>query len=177
MKQLIFATVFLFAGFSFAETVTEDISSLRKWKAVKVSDHTLMGEDACMASTVKSGHRLEVYSAKKGEKFAEPTIHAILNDLSEDVYRGKIRFNSGETFTMTYASREGMPEGVQSLMVRFEDREEIVRLIRAKNTARVDSYNSEGQRVNRTTFSLSGSSRTVRSQFENCDLKFENLEL
>ena len=55
----------------------------------------------------------------------------------------------------------------QVFVGKFKDKDQMIRLIRAKNRFQVTFYAASGS-VARETFSLRGSSRTVKTMFERC---------
>jgi len=161
---------------SFAEeTKTEEISKLRKWSSYKVQNHSAWGNEACVASTQTKDAILEVYAEKVNETdFTEPTVQMVFSGIEEQVYSAVIWTDKIRRVSMTLAS-QSLTEGTQAVVARLSNRSNIIKALRAHNTANVRLLDAKGKSIKRFRFSLSGSSKTIAAQFKACELKFEEL--
>lgn len=164
-----------FAQISNAEVVLEEIvrKGRKKWTASVVEGHMASQKTVCMAVTESKNARLEVYAEKsKHGNFVEPLVQIVLKD-SVPVVGGSLLPNrSTKRYAVTVTTPEN-PSGEthQVLVAKYTERERLIHAIRAKRTLRLDLYNQEGRRVDRITFSLSGSSNAVKKQFSHCGLE------
>jgi hypothetical protein len=184
MKKLILTSLLISSSFYAcslsAEEVVNELGSLRKWKAQKVEDHKAWGEAACLAFTTKDNSRLEVYAEEnkdQQDEYIEPTVQITANSGFAKFLRAEMKIDNRRdmSFNLTLANKD-QQNGTQVALARLSDREKIIELLRAKNTATVNFYDESGKRVESVRYSLSGSSRSIGTfQFPKCDLKFSEL--
>lgn len=181
MKKLILIISLLInsMGITFAEDVTSNIGSLRKWKAVKISDHLAWGQEGCMAYTVGDSSRLEVYSEKErsGNGFVEPTVQVVTEEAFPTFFRATLKIDnrSDMTFELSLANLDQGNER-QVALVPLDSREGLIDLMERKNNAHVTFYDQDNKLVKKVIYSLSGSQKTIGSfMFPACALKFTDL--
>lgn len=172
--KLILAVLFSVGLASAEEVVTEEIINFKKWSAYKMTGHSAWGTEACIASTSGRDSIVEIYAEKVAEGYTEPTIQVLFSGVEEQVYSATIETDKGGRKLMTLASTPAA-EGMQAVMARLKDRDSLILAIRRYNTLTVRLRNVKGRTIQRLRFSLSGSSKTIKTQFESCGLKFEGL--
>jgi hypothetical protein len=166
-------------GLTFAENVISDIGSLRKWKAVKVSDHLAWGQEGCVAYTLGDTSRLEVYAERErtGEDFTEPTVQVVSESGFPKFFRATLKIDnrSDMSFELSLANLD-QNNATQVALATLDDREDIISLLERKNSAHVTFFDKDNRSVKKVVYSLSGSQKTIGSHlFPACDLKFTDL--
>lgn len=180
MKIFLIATLLFGSSSLLAEDVIDDLGSLRQWKAQKIEDHKAWNESGCIAFTDKDNSRLEVYAEESKDiqgSYIEPTIQVVANQGFPKFFRAQMKIDnrSDLSFNMTLANKD-QANGTQVALARLSGREEMIDLLRKRNSARVSFYNKSGSVVKTVDYSLSGSSRTIGTYlFPKCDLKFSEL--
>lgn len=162
-----------------AEEVTSSLGTFKKWKALKVRDHVTSTLNSCVAYTIGTASRLEVYAeeeANKPDSYIEPTVQVITDSNFNQYFSALLKIDNRNDmkFSLTLAASNST-EGSQMAMARLKDRKELIRLLRAKNSAHVYFYDLQGKVTKKVVYSLAGSSRTIgRFQFEQCQLAVSN---
>lgn len=177
MKYILILFALSFAQTTFAETIVETIAENKKWIANKIDNHSAWTTSACVASTLGDSNNsiLEIYAEKLNTgEYAEPTIQLLFAAGAKEVFSGEASTENGKKWNMTRASTPIDPN-VQALIARIDDRDTMVDNIKKYNTFTVKLKDVKGKTISTLKFSLSGSSKTVSSQFENCQLSFDVL--
>ncbi len=166
-------------GLTLAEDVISDIGSLRKWKAVKVSDHLAWAQEACVAYTSGDNSRLEVYAEreKSGDEFVEPTVQVVTEAGFPRFHRATLQIDnrSDMSFELTLANLDQANDR-QVALATLDTRNDIINLLERKNSAHITFYDQESSAVKKVIYSLSGSQKTIASfLFPACKLGFTDL--
>lgn len=183
MKLL--TTVLVLAFSAQVQAADKKISSSKDWSAVEVEAHKVSEKAACVASTTEKGKdmTLEVYAeANEDGGFVKPVVQIVTTEI--DPALGVVASIDGHKMSMTIALKETKEIEVEAIdpttgepvmqkveqqvfIGKFKDKETMIRLLRAKNRVRATFYNAEGE-VAKSTFSLRGSSKTIKSMMTAC---------
>lgn len=165
-----------------ADTV---IVNFKDWSASQLDRHIVSEKGACSATTKINGKDtyLEVY-AEANEKggYVQPMVQIITTDVDPAI--GVVASIDGTQLPMSISLKETKEVEIevvrpgssipvvqkveqQVFVGKFQDKERLIQLIRAKNRFTATFYSSAG-RVGQETFSLRGSSHTVKTMFERC---------
>ncbi len=178
MKNLSVLLISVFVGSVFAETVAEKIAENKSWIANKIDMHNAWNTSSCVATTLGSNAVLEVYAEKMadGATYAEPTVQVLFAhaNVKEEAFSAEATTDAGKKWIFTRASTSQDPN-THAMMAKLKDRAEIIDRIRKDNTFTLKLKNVKGKSISDLKFSLSGSSKTVTSQFEGCKLSFDTL--
>lgn len=178
MKLISILFVSLFVGSVFAETVAEKIAENKNWIANKIDTHTAWNTSSCVASTLGTNAVLEVYAEKTtdGATYAEPTVQVLFAhaNVKEEAFSAEATTDAGKKWIFTRASTSQDPN-THVLLAKLKDRAEIIDRIKKDNSFTVKLKNVKGKTISDLKFSLSGSSKTVTSQFDSCKLSFDTL--
>lgn len=154
------------------------ILDFKDWSASQIDQHDVSENGACLAMTKIRGKEtyLEVYAEKNDQGgYVQPMVQIVSTDLppalavvaSIDGTRLPMTISLKETQEITVPGPVPTKVEKQVFVGKFKDKEAMIRLIRAKNRFQATFYDGSG-RVARETFSLRGSSRTVKAMTDRC---------
>jgi hypothetical protein len=178
---LIVTLILSSTGITFAEEITTNIGSLRKWKAIEVRNHKSWDQEACLAYTAGDNSRLEVYAQRdqNSQQYIEPTIQVVTELGFPKFFRAEIKIDNSTNmkYHLTLANLD-QGNGTQVALSSLDTRKDIIELLKAKNNAVVSFFDAKNNRVKRVKYSLSGSHKTIGSHlFSHCDLKIADLSI
>lgn len=183
MKQLLVLIVILFAGET--QALDSNIISYKDWRADIVSQHKVTEKAACVAQTKarRSNTSLEIFAeANEQGGYVEPVVQIITTDVPPAL---AVLFKTGgQRFPMSISLKETreveidvIPTGSfqpvkkkveqQVFIGKFNSREDMIQLIRAKLSVDAQFINASGV-VAQEKFSLRGSSHTVKTMMQTC---------
>jgi hypothetical protein len=148
----------------------------KAWVAEKVSQHSVWEKPACVAhvetSDGESSLEVVAYYNEDSDSFLEPEVNVITTfDVSFLDVTAKVNGTSKVYTMIPVLPQDGSLVGARAL---FGDREELVSSIRKLNSVKVRYIDTQGE-VKSLSFSLSGSSKAIQTQFEQCTLEFKAL--
>ena len=175
MKTLVTIIALIFSIQAHADV---EFYSLKDWSAYTVDSHTVSDKEACLAMTkIKNKETyLEVYAEKNAQGgYVQPMVQIVSTQLpaalavvaSIDGTKLPMTISLKETKEITVPGPFPTKVEQQVFVGRFKDKESMISLIRRKNRFQATFYDGSG-RVARETFSLRGSSKTVKNMMDRC---------
>lgn len=155
------------------EVPNENFYENRDWAAIIQKSHDFWGQGTCMAYTMADDglSRLEVMALAEGDGFTEPTVQ-IVSPMSDVFFEVKVEtIGKSSTFSLLplFSSQTG--SNLVAAVVGVEEREALIRAITAKSRLIAKYVDTQGV-VREVSFSLMGSSATLRETFNHCGLSF-----
>lgn len=175
MKTALFFIILFPYQLIHAEVIVEKLSENKKWIANKIEAHAAWNTASCVASTPGLHSVLEVYSEKTPDgDYTEPTVQVLIekDGFKEEAYSAEVSTESGKKFVFTRASTPADPNTLV-LLSQLNDRSTLIELIKRDSNLRLKTKNPKGKLISDISFSLSGSSKTLTTQFEKCLLTFD----
>lgn len=173
MISTLLSLTFIVSAANAAETVTEKISTNKKWSAYTLAGHAAWTGEACVASTLGDKAILEVYAEKSPAGYVEPTVQVLFSGVP-NVYSAEVSTDASQKWQMTLASTPADPT-LLAMMSRLGDRQKMIDSLKQHNTFTVKLKDIKNKVVKQLSFSLSGSSKTIDEQMKKCVLKFEEV--
>jgi len=170
-----------------ANAADKKILDYKDWKADEFEVHKVSDKTACVAATFEKGKdtSLEVYAeANEAGDFVNPVVQIVTTEMPPAL--GVVASVDGRKMPMTIALKETKEVEVEVLeegssvpvikkveqqvfLGKFKDKERMIRLLRAKNRVKATFFSAE-EEVGKSTFSLRGSSKTIKTMLESCSL-------
>lgn len=167
-------TTTLLLAFSIQAHAGQKIIDYKDWTASIIDSHAVSEKEACVAKTSlrsKDTH-LEVYAEVSRNGYVEPVVQIVTTNVPPAL--GVVASIDGTPVPMTISLIETkeVQQGLQTVeqqvfLGKFKDKEQVIRLLRAKNRVRAKFYSESGM-VADETFSLRGSSRTIKTMMSTC---------
>jgi hypothetical protein len=176
MKTILLLLTVSFVNSAWADTIVEKVAENKQWVANKIDNHSAWTTSACNATTLSTDSSLEVYAEKlpSTDAYAEPTVQVLFAPQSEEIFTAEASTDNGKKWSLTRASIPADPN-MFAFIAKVQDRAQIIERIKKDNSFSVKLKNLKGKVISTLKFSLSGSSKTVSSQFEVCKLSFDTL--
>lgn len=163
----------LFASTALNAQENENFYEYRDWAASIVDQHDFWAQGSCVAYTVADDgvSRLEVMALSEGEGFTEPTVQ-IVSPLTEVFFEVIVEtVGKSSTFSLLPLFSSETGSNLVAAVVNVEEREALVNAIAAKSRLIAKYVDAQGV-VQEVSFSLRGSSATLREAFTHCGLSF-----
>ena len=180
MFQGILVLLFAFSGFASVEDVVfvDAEETGKRWTAESVSNHEVWNRPACVAYTMsddgQSSLEVVAYYDEATDRFLEPEVN-VITPFDVSFLSATLKANGGSSKTYTLLPVLPSDETLAGARTLFtDDRESLVADIRKRNRMTAQFIDASGV-AKSITFSLSGSSNAVRTQFDQCALEFRGL--